>query len=345
MEENNGKYIRRCLELAKLGKGNVSPNPMVGSVIVFNNQIIGEGYHMQYGEPHAEVNAINSVKDKSLLPKSTIYVSLEPCSHFGKTPPCADLIIKHKIPNVVISSLDENEIVCGNGVKKLKSAGVNVTSGVLEQESKRLNKTFNKFQNTKLPWVILKWAQTADGFIDHERTGQQPNALQISNSMSSTYVHKLRAEVDAILVGKNTVIKDNPSLTTRKWFGANPLRIVIDKNLDLDRQFKVFDNNAKTIVFNSQESKLEGQIEFVKIPFNTHYLKTILMWLGSKGIQSILVEGGAFTLQQFINHKQFDECIVITAPQIVKQGIKAPEPNFHFQQSFSLGNNNISIYE
>ena len=238
-------YIKRCLELAALGKGNVAPNPMVGSVIVHNNIIIGEGYHMQYGGPHAEVNAINAVHNKSLLEHSSIYVSLEPCSHHGKTPPCADLIIKSKIPHVVIASVDANAVVCGNGINKLKLAGIKVEVGVLEDESKRLNSAFNTFQNEKRPQVILKWAESADGFIDHHRNSRHESAAQISNPLSSMWVHKLRSETDAILVGRNTVNLDNPSLTTRKWFGKNPVRVIIDTNLKANITSQVLTDQNK----------------------------------------------------------------------------------------------------
>lgn len=343
MNLNHHKYISRCLELAQLGKGNVSPNPMVGAVIVNNDEIIGEGYHEIYGGPHAEVNAINSVNNIELLKKSIIYVSLEPCSHYGKTPPCADLIIAHKIPEVVIASLDTNPVVCGNGVRKLKEAGVNVISGILDSESRQMNKAFNKFQKTKAPFVTLKWAQTSNGFIDHQRNAINQSALKISNATSSTWVHKLRAEMDAILVGKNTVLNDNPSLTTRKWKGSNPIRVIIDSNLELGPNLTVFNDHVPTLVLNQHKTDQNGNIEWIKV--NTKNLRSVLQELGKKHIQSVLVEGGSTILQSFIDEKLYDECIVISSTKSIESGIKAPSIKSAIIKEFNLGNNQIKFYE
>lgn len=337
-------YMRRCLELAQLGKGSVSPNPMVGAVIVHNNQIIGEGYHEKFGGPHAEVNAVNSVANKSLLKQATIYVSLEPCSHFGKTPPCADLIIKHEIPKVVVSTLDTHQVVCGNGIAKLKNAGIEVIVGVLENESKHINRAFNKFQFEKKPWVILKWAQTADGFIDHHRKDEHEKPLKISSNISSTYVHKIRSEVDAILVGKNTVTKDNPSLNTRKWKGKNPIRVIIDPQLSLDHGFHIFDNKTPTIIFNNLKNESAIQTEFIQIAGSPIHLIELLDELGKKNIQSILVEGGAFTLQKFIDSNLYDECIVLKSENSIGDGIKAPKVTTSELSRISLGTDTISYY-
>ena len=220
-------FMRRCLQLASLGRGHVSPNPMVGAVVVHRGQIIGEGYHRCYGQPHAEVNAINSVRDAGLLPECTLYVSLEPCSHYGKTPPCADLIVQKKIPRVVVGCLDPFPKVSGQGVARLREAGVEVVTGVLEEECKALNRTFMTCQIDERPFVTLKWAQSRDGYIDRIRKPGEP-AIRISDDVSSVWVHRLRAEADAILVGTNTAVADNPSLTTRLWYGRSPLRIVLD---------------------------------------------------------------------------------------------------------------------
>ena len=332
--------------MAKLGAGLVSPNPMVGAVIVHNNIIIGEGYHQLYGGAHAEVNAINSVTDKSLLAHSTIYVSLEPCSHFGKTPPCADLIIQHKIPHVVIATLDTNKTVCGNGVSKLKNAGIKVEIGVLENESNQLNKAFNKLQSKKRPFVILKWAETADGFMDHHRTEEKPNALKISNSTSSTWVHKLRSETDAILVGKTTVLKDNPTLNTRKWAGKNPLRVVIDPHLEtINHDLKIYDQSIPTLVFNSLKSSTENNIQFIKITPGETFLTELLDHLGQLNIQSILVEGGAITLQKFINANLYDECYIIKSTANINSGIDAPKMKSSKYSIFNLGTDIVLKYQ
>jgi diaminohydroxyphosphoribosylaminopyrimidine deaminase / 5-amino-6-(5-phosphoribosylamino)uracil reductase len=246
------KYIKRCIEIAKNGLGTTRPNPMVGCVIVLNNTIIGEGFTSKYGGPHAEVNAINSVKDKTLLNQATLYVTLEPCSHYGKTPPCSDLIIAHKIPNIVIGCIDEHEKVAGKGIEKLKNAGCHVTVGVLENECKIHHKRFFTFHNKKRPYIILKWAETKDGFIS-PKTKNQQKPVWITNEYSRQLVHQWRAEEQAILVGANTVLQDNPSLTVRDWTGENPVRIVIDKNYNLPKFCSVFNNEAKTIIIGKND--------------------------------------------------------------------------------------------
>ena len=240
------KYIKRCIELAKNGLGTTYPNPLVGSVIVYNKEIIGEGWHQKAGDGHAEVNAINSVKNKSLLSKATIYVSLEPCSHFGKTPPCCDLIIANDIPNVVIGTIDPFAKVAGNGIKKLLEAEKNVTIGILEDECNELNKRFFTFHTKKRPYIILKWAESQDGFIAPLKREKQ-ESVWITNEFSRQLVHKWRSEEEAILVGTNTVMEDNPTLTVRDWIGTNPIRIVLDQNNRITKEFHIFDNQAKTL--------------------------------------------------------------------------------------------------
>ena len=260
---NHEVYMRRCLELATLGCGNVAPNPMVGAVLVFNDRVIGEGYHQKYGEAHAEVNCIDSVAeaDKKLISSSTLYVSLEPCAHFGKTPPCADLIIQHKIPRVIIGCRDPFKEVDGKGIEKLKAAGVHIETGILEDDCRELNKRFFSFHTKQRPYVILKWAQTADGFIaatNHppgERTlkesAEKKERLHISNEYSNRLVHKWRSEEAAILIGTNTALLDDPELTTRLWPGRSPVRLILDMDLRLPAHLKIFDRSVRTIVFNS----------------------------------------------------------------------------------------------
>lgn len=318
------KYIRRCITLAKNGKGLTYPNPMVGCVVVCNNKVIGEGWHKKAGEPHAEVNAINSVKDTSLLSKSTVYVSLEPCSHFGKTPPCSHLLVKHQIKEVIIGTIDFNAKVLGRGISYLQEHGCNVTVGVLEEECKELNKRFFTYHTKKRPYIILKWAQTKDGFIGLNKTLAKRNPIWISNSYSKQLVHKQRAIEQAILVGVTTVKKDNPSLTTRSWSGSNALRIVIDKNLQTPSNSFVFNTDATAIIFNSVKNKKTANTSFIKIDFSTDVVPQILTILHQKEIQSLIVEGGAKTLQYFIDASMWDEAYVYESDSVFKEGVKAP---------------------
>ena len=295
---------------------------MVGAVVVHNNHIIGEGYHQVYGGPHAEVNAINSVKDKSLLKNATIFVSLEPCSHFGKTPPCSDLIIKHNIPKVVIATIDSNAVVCGNGISKLKAAGIKVITGILEKEAHQLNIAFNTFHTKKRPYIIMKWAETTDGFIDAKRESNATPSLKISNSSSSRWVHKLRSETQAILVGTRTALLDNPSLTTRKWAGNNPIRIVIDTDLKLPKNLHLFDGSNPTLVINSVKSGMGNNIEYIQINKDSKYIESMLNELWKRNIQSILIEGGTYTLQQFIDKNLWDETYRISTSIFLGRGCK-----------------------
>ena len=320
------KYIKRCINLAQNGLGTTFPNPMVGSVIVYENQIIGEGWHKKAGEPHAEVNAIRSVKDKSLLKKATIYVSLEPCSHFGKTPPCCDLIIEHQIPNVVVGTVDPNEKVAGNGIKKLIAAGANVTVGVLEKECNELNKRFFTFHQQKRPYIILKWAQSQDGFLSPEKEIEQDRKpVWITNAYSRQLVHKWRSEEQAILAGTQTVIDDNPKLNTRDWSGNNPVRVVLDQNNRIPKDSFVFDNTVKTIVFTKSETNLSTEnTNFEVIDFNQNIIPQILAVLHQNQIQSIIIEGGLQTLQSFIDENIWDEARIFTGNISFEKGTKAP---------------------
>jgi diaminohydroxyphosphoribosylaminopyrimidine deaminase/5-amino-6-(5-phosphoribosylamino)uracil reductase len=316
----------RALELAELGKGNVAPNPMVGCVIVNNGKIIGEGYHKEYGKAHAEVNAINSVKNRELLPESTLYVVLEPCSHFGKTPPCSDLIVKEKIPNVVIGTSDPFDKVAGSGIEKLKKAGCNVEVGVLEEECKDLNRRFFTFHQKKRPFIILKWAQTEDGFIDVDRSIQdygQPT--WITNELSRIAVHKIRSEESAILAGTNTILKDNPSLTVRVWSGRQPLRLVVDRCLRLPAEVELFNQKCPTVVFTSKVAESKPNLEYQKIIFDGSEIEQILDILYRRNILSLIVEGGRELLLSFIKNSLWDESYIFVGRRLFQKGVQAPK--------------------
>lgn len=317
------KYIRRCIELAYNGLCNAAPNPMVGAVIVCNGRIIGEGYHAKCGEGHAEVNAIRSVKDESMLKNSTIYVSLEPCSHYGKTPPCADLIISKGIPRVVVGCVDPFSLVSGRGIKKLRDAGIDITVGVLEEECKRLIKRFVTFNTEKRPYITLKWAESADGFIDKTREEGKPEIL--STPITSMYVHKQRAENKAILVGRKTALLDNPSLSTRYWYGKNPLRLVIDRNLSLPGNLHLFDKSIPTIIFTGKVKQSEENLEYCTIDFTKNVIRQILDHLFERKIQTLMVEGGSTLLQSFIDENLWDEIFIEHSEKILCDGVKSPD--------------------
>ena len=319
------KYMLRAIELARLGMGNVAPNPMVGCVIVHNEIIIGEGYHRRYGEAHAEVNAVNSVNDKDLLKESTMYVTLEPCSHFGKTPPCADLILQYGIPNVVVGTMDPYALVAGKGIEKLRNGDCQVLQGYLEDKCLELNRRFFTFHQKKRPYIILKWAQTADGFIDIDRSQEhfgQPT--WITNDLSRIAVHKMRVDECAILVGTNTAKKDNPSLTAREWSGKTPLRLVIDRNLTLLPGLNLFDQTVPTVVYTSKEVPDKNNLEFKRILFDGTELNQINNDLHERGIQSLIVEGGRFLLGTFLNQNLWDEARVFVGKSYFYNGVKAP---------------------
>lgn len=315
----------RSLELAQNGLGSVAPNPMVGSVVVHNNKIIGEGWHQQYGQAHAEVNAINSVKDKSLLKEATIYVSLEPCAHQGKTPPCADLIVENNIPNVVIACKDSYAEVAGKGIEKLENAGINVTVGILKDEAKYLNRRFFTFHKHKRPYVILKWAETKDGYIDINRNAASATGVNwITDTHTNTLVHKWRSEEAAILVGTRTAINDNPSLTTRKWPGKNPLRIVIDKEFKVSTKNNLYDNSTLTWVVNSLKEETSGNIHFKKMGMGEALIPQLMNELYKSDIQSIIIEGGKTVLENFIQSGLWDEARVLIGNKYFEDGLEAP---------------------
>lgn len=316
-------YMYRCIELAKLGAGHVAPNPMVGSVLVHEGRIIGEGYHQKYGEVHAEVNCINSMRheDKHLIGEATIYVSLEPCAHFGKTPPCADLIIKNKIPKVVIGCRDPFDKVNGKGIEKLQDAGIEVTAGILEKECKELNKRFFTFHIKRRPFIVLKWAQSKNRKIANADFSR----VHISNAYTNRLVHSWRSEEAGIMVGTNTALQDDPALNTRHWTGLNPIRLIVDLNLRLPRKLKVFDGQQSTIVFNSTKHEEGKNLIFYKVDKEPSIVQGLMKACYDLGIQSILVEGGNILAESFINENTWDEARVIENNQlIIADGLRAP---------------------
>lgn len=321
-KNNDELYMERCLLLAGHGLGSVSTNPLVGCVIVHNGQIIGEGYHKRYGEAHAEVNAINSVKDKSLLPESTLYVNLEPCAHYGKTPPCADLIVEHDIKKVVIGTVDTFSEVAGKGIEKLERVGIDVVTGVLEPQCRYINRRFFTYNEKKRPYIVLKWAETADSYIGR---GEADNNLdkRISNAFTDITAHRWRTEEDAIMVGTNTALLDNPSLTARLWEGRSPVRVVIDFNLKTPATHNIYNTAVKTIVVNAQKEEKIGNLIFAKTAGRS--IEEIVETLYKHKIQSIIVEGGAMLLQSFIDAELWDEARIIKANKHWGNGIKAPK--------------------
>ena len=315
-------FMQRCVDLAYLGQGNVSPNPMVGCVIVKNGLVIGEGYHSEYGGKHAEIKAIESVIDQKEIENSTVYISLEPCVHHGKTPPCVHELINRKIKTAVIGGRDSNPIVGGKGIEYLKRSGIEVIENVLEEECRKLNKRFFTFHEKRRPYVILKWAQTSDGYLDKNRETDEKGINWISSPESKVLVHKWRSEEQSILVGRNTILNDNPSLTVREISGKNPTRIVIDSQMQLSKDVNIFSNDAPTLVFNRiQNKKLDG-VEWIKIQETS--TKYILEELYKRNIQSVLVEGGSRTLQYFIIDNVWDEARVIVGDIKFGDGVKAP---------------------
>jgi diaminohydroxyphosphoribosylaminopyrimidine deaminase / 5-amino-6-(5-phosphoribosylamino)uracil reductase len=312
--------IQCTFDLARLGIGSVSPNPRVGCVITRDGEIIGEGWHKKYGEAHAEINAIASVADKNKIAGSTAYINLEPCSHHGKTPPCADKLIELGVKKVVISNLDTNPLVAGNGIKKLQDAGIETVSGVLEKEGRELNTRFFTWHEKQRPYIILKWAQTADGFIAHENY----ESKWISNELSRQMVHKWRSEEDAVLVGTKTASHDNPALTVREWSGRNPLRLVIDRFLRLSENLFLFDRTVPTICFNLLKHEEHTNLKLVRLD-EEGFIKNLLAYLHKEKIQSVMVEGGSQTLGFFLDGGLWDEARVFTSPRSFHKGIKAPE--------------------
>ncbi|WP_223606808.1 bifunctional diaminohydroxyphosphoribosylaminopyrimidine deaminase/5-amino-6-(5-phosphoribosylamino)uracil reductase RibD [Chryseobacterium sp. OSA05B] len=337
---NDELYIKRCIELAQKALGKTYPNPLVGSVIVHNGKIIGEGYHHKAGENHAEINAINSVEDKSLIPESTIYVSLEPCAHYGKTPPCALKIKELGFKKVVIGAMDSHDKVNGKGKKIIQDAGIEAVSGVLEKECIQLNKRFFTYHEKKRPYIILKWAESGDGFLDKDF---KPTA--ISNSLVNQFVHQLRADEHAILVGTQTALNDNPSLTVRNADGVNPVRILIDFDLKVPRDFKMYNDEAETLVINSLKEGTENNIKLIKVG-KENFLPDLMTALYKEQIQSVIIEGGSYTLLQFIKANLWDEAIVIKNEELkLENGTKAPIMNVKPNDIKALRDNTLSFYK
>jgi len=328
MEENLEKYMHRCLQLAKLGEGHTSPNPLVGCVIVCDGIIIGEGFHQQYGGHHAEVNAINNVTNKLLLNQSTLFVNLEPCSHYGKTPPCADLIIENEIPRVVIGTIDPNIEVAGAGIEKLRKAGCNIIVGILEPECRELNRRFFNFHLKKRPYIILKWAQTIDGFVDTDRAAKDNGkAIWITDEIARVAVHKQRSTEGAIFIGTETALKDNPSLTLREWFGQQPLRIVADLFGRLPSDLKLYIDSSKTVTISKANLNSANSKIFIN-PKENNVIQTLLEYLYLEKIQSVIIEGGPKTLQHFIDEDLWEEAHVYKGYKIFEKGVMAPVFNF-----------------
>lgn len=335
--------MQRCLSLAEKALGNTHPNPLVGAVVVYQNKIIGEGWHKKAGEAHAEVNAINKVKQTSLLPKSTLYINLEPCSHFGKTPPCADLIIKSGIKKVVIASRDPNPQVAGKGIERLKNSGIEVIEDILKEEAEFLNIRFYTYHQKKRPYIILKWAQTEDGFIAPlKKDKQQP--FWISNALARQKVHQWRSQETSILVGVQTVIDDNPKLNTREWPGNNPLRLILDPSNRILKNATVLKDLLPTIVLNQQNQNSISRTHKEYFSLESFELKKIMEFCYQRKILSILVEGGQKTLNYFIESTLWDEARVITAPNKLNKGVKAPFFNIDYIKEESIGDNLIRTY-
>ncbi|QNF35935.1 bifunctional diaminohydroxyphosphoribosylaminopyrimidine deaminase/5-amino-6-(5-phosphoribosylamino)uracil reductase RibD [Adhaeribacter swui] len=334
-------YMRRALELAALGANTTRPNPMVGCVVTHKGKIIGEGWHQQYGGPHAEVNAINSVADKSLLPQCKVYVTLEPCSHYGKTPPCADFLIAHGVRSLFICNTDPNPLVAGRGIRKLLDAGCEVHVGLLEEEGLELNKRFFTFHRHKRPYIVLKWAETHDGYI--ARANGEPTA--ISGLLAKKLVHKWRTQEQAIMVGTRTALADNPQLNVREWSGNAPIRIVMDKDLRLPPTLHVFDKTQPTLIYNYERQESNLNLEYVKITPAANLLEQILSDLTRRNVQSVLVEGGTILLKYFLEAEIYDEIRILRSPQQLQAGVKAPSlPLNGLFQTATIGADELFIY-
>lgn len=332
--------MQRCLQLAKNGITTASPNPMVGSVIVHQEEIIGEGWHRKAGEAHAEVNAINSVSDVEKLKEATLYVNLEPCSHHGRTPPCADLIIEKKIPRVVIACRDKNSVVNGRGIDRLRQNGIDVVEGVMEKEALWLNKRFFTFHEKKRPYVLLKWAQTSDGYLDKQRTAKEKGVNWITQPETRTFVHKERSKCDAILVGSQTVLNDNPALTLQEVYGDSPIRFVLDPKLETPESARIYqDDNFRIFTLKKTQRK-----NAVQLKTSGSFLEQVLRNSYVLGNLSIMVEGGRYTIQSFIDENLWDEALVLQGDTTFGQGLKAPVINKPAINQQRLGKDQILSY-
>lgn len=338
------KFMERCLQLARCGEGSVSPNPMVGAVVVCDGKIIGEGYHRMYGEAHAEVNAIRSVQDESLLRRSTLYVNLEPCSHYGKTPPCAALILEKKIPRVVVGCLDPFPEVASRGIRMLEEGGVQVAVGVLEKEALGLNERFIWFHRNRSPYVIAKWAQSADGYMDRLRTSPDEAPVVFSTPLTRRLVHKLRAEADAILVGPRTAWLDNPSLTTRYWAGKNPARVLLDPDLLVPRTSRLYDGAALTYVFTRKTPEPHENVRFVLLSPGGDAVKEIKDFLYREQLQTLIVEGGSRVLEAFLRDGVNEARVEYTSTWL-NDGVKAPRLLARPVSELAAGTSAVRIYK
>ncbi len=339
------EFMDRCLELAHKGLGNTAPNPMVGCVLVAGGRIIGQGYHREYGKAHAEVNAIQSVKKSELLASSTLYVNLEPCSHHGKTPPCSELILDKGIPRVVVGNMDPNKTVSGKGISRLADHGVEVSVGIREKECLELNRRFFTYHVNNRPYIILKWAETKDGFIDRERTpGTSGNINWITGTMERQLVHKWRSEEQAILVGTRTVLTDDPELTARDWSGRQPLRLAIDRKGILPGSLKLLDGKTPTVIFSERALKPAENILRIKLAGDPDMLDGILDFLYNNEIQSLIVEGGRATLEGFIKRNLWDEARVFTGDQLFRRGIRAPSLETDTSEKHQIAGSMLSIF-
>ncbi|MBT8322953.1 MAG: bifunctional diaminohydroxyphosphoribosylaminopyrimidine deaminase/5-amino-6-(5-phosphoribosylamino)uracil reductase RibD [Eudoraea sp.] len=339
--------MARCIEIGKNAMGTAAPNPMVGAVLVHENKIIGEGYTSPYGGPHAEVNAINAVRDHSTLRKATLYVSLEPCSHHGKTPPCADLILQKKIPRVVIGLKDPHEKVAGLGIERLQKAGCEVITGILEKKCREHHRRFLTYHEKKRPYIILKWAQSTDGFLAPEQAKRKhsPQPYWISCGASRQLVHKWRGEEQAIMVGTNTVLQDNPSLTTRNWFGKNPLRVLLDRNLRVPGTFKIFEDKAMTLVITTKEAPINkiSHIIYEQLPEGKFEADAILAVLWRRQVSSIIVEGGKQILELFLRAGLWDEARIFSGSIPFNAGLKAPEMGQFEGEDIEIGVDRLKV--
>lgn len=339
MQSDDLRFMQRALELAERGRGTVSPNPMVGCLIVHDGHIIGEGWHQQYGQAHAEVNAVNSVEDQALLSKSTCYVTLEPCSHHGKTPPCADMLVRNRLKRVVVAAKDSNPLVGGQGIAKLEAGGVEVEFGVGEAEARSQNARFFTAMEKQRPFILLKWAETADGFIARKNF----DSKWISNPQSRRLVHQWRADEDAIMVGTNTAHYDNPRLNVRGVSGTDPVRVVIDRQLRLDPSLHLFDGNQPTLCYNLKKDQEVGNLTYISLP-EDNFLESLLADLHQRKIHSVLVEGGSFLLNQLIERDLWDEARVFKSQATFGEGIAAPKLSLPSQQRTTVADDQLSIY-
>ncbi|MBX0292526.1 bifunctional diaminohydroxyphosphoribosylaminopyrimidine deaminase/5-amino-6-(5-phosphoribosylamino)uracil reductase RibD [Hymenobacter sp. HSC-4F20] len=334
--------MRRALDLARLGTGYARPNPLVGCVITHEGRVIGEGWHQRYGGPHAEVNAVAAVRQPELLAQSRVYVTLEPCSHFGKTPPCADLLIAKGVAEVVICNLDPNPLVAGGGIRKLQEAGIRVETGLLEAEGRWLNRRFFTVQEQQRPYVVLKWAETADGYL----AGPYFQPVAISGELARVAVHQWRAEEHAILVGTRTALHDNPRLNVRAWPGSNPIRLVIDKNLSLPPTHYLFDGSQPTVVFTYRERASKDSLTYVTLSEAEDLFPQILHYLQQQNVQSVLVEGGPTVLNSLLKDGLWDEARVIRSPRRLHGGVTAPRMGLTgLRERFGLGEDEVFVYQ